>query len=450
MPIKKFTDQREASRLLGSLGERFTVIRNPDYVHPAYEIVPLAPPPSLPLNEVRAIVMDMDGTTTTTETLCIHALEFMVRKITNRMDERSWPGLNRERDYPNIIGNSTTRHVEYLIETYRSHIDEYALKKAFAEAAVWFLQKGRDPKRIQEVRINLQHFGGEALRDVEQRRQIITDANGSGPRSERMLENIAKALIITDFNAIVRAAVDIYYQRYHQILAQIADGQSVRLSESLFNDPGHNLIEPMPGIGVMLALVRGWLQDEALPVVESEWTDRKSLRLDEQVRQRLQRLGKAFAERPAKIAIVTSSIAYEAHIVLQEVFRVLAERIQRWPVSPERKAFLKQQFSDYQSLYDGIITASDSSEIRLKPHRDLYSLALHQMGIDKNEFDKVIGFEDSESGAIAIRAAGIGLCVAVPFSETQAHDFEAATIVCENGLPEVLIRHGLFLEPRIG
>jgi beta-phosphoglucomutase-like phosphatase (HAD superfamily) len=82
--------------------------------------------------------------------------------------------------------------------------------------------------------------------------------------------------------------------------------------------------------------------------------------------------------------------------------------------------------------------------MRLKPHRDLYSIALHKLNISKTGFDNVIGFEDSESGTIAIRAAGISKCIALPFSETSGHNFEAATHICNGGLPEVLFEHNLF------
>jgi beta-phosphoglucomutase-like phosphatase (HAD superfamily) len=70
----------------------------------------------------------------------------------------------------------------------------------------------------------------------------------------------------------------------------------------------------------------------------------------------------------------------------------------------------------------------------LKPHRDLYSIALHKLNVSqKTTLSKVIGFEDSESGTIAIRAAGIGKCIAVPFAETSGHNLDAATHICNDG-----------------
>ena len=131
---------------------------------------------------------------------------------------------------------------------------------------------------------------------------------------------------------------------------------------------------------------------------------------------------------------------------MNELFKVISLEIDSWQIPSERKSFLKNKFSRYTNIYDAFITADNSSEIRLKPHRDLYSLALYQLGIPKNKFDQVIGLEDSESGVTAIRSAGIGICVAVPFAKTSGHDLSAATYVLQGGLPELLLYHNLFIK----
>jgi hypothetical protein len=38
------------------------------------------------------------------------------------------------------------------------------------------------------------------------------------------------------------------------------------------------------------------------------------------------------------------------------------------------------------------------------------------------------------------------VCCALPFHMTAGHRFEAATRVCPGGLPEVMLKHGLFLK----
>ncbi|MBN2308457.1 MAG: HAD family phosphatase, partial [Candidatus Hydrogenedentes bacterium] len=132
-----------------------------------------------------------------------------------------------------------------------------------------------------------------------------------------------------------------------------------------------------------------------------------------------------------------------------EVFRVLAGEAGSWPVPSDKRARIEEGFSTSSAYYDGFITASDSSEIRLKPHRDLYSIALHRMGIPPEAFHQVVGFEDSESGTIAIRAAGIPCCCALPFPETRDHRFDAASVVAYGGIPEVMLRHRVFLPPAL-
>ena len=210
----------------------------------------------------------------------------------------------------------------------------------------------------------------------------------------------------------------------------------------------------MSGVAVFLTLVKGWLGEDLelfYEEMKSYLLSHPQLRYTEekliQYKTRLGWLGKYFKTNPAKIAIVTSSIEYEANIVLREVFDIIRKEIMRWPISKERKKWLIGKFGSYNNIYDVVITASDSSEIRLKPHRDLYSIALHQLGIAKEKFCNVIGLEDSESGTISIRAAGIGLCVALPFAGTQRHNLSAASFILQGGLPEAILVHNLFLSP---
>lgn len=453
----KFLTVKQASKIMSQLGSEFAIVKNPDYIHPAFEFYPLAPKIFHPVEQLCAAVMDMDGTTTTTESLCLHSLEYMVRKITDRMSKQSWPGLDTINDYPHIIGNSTTKHVEYLIQAYQPFIKIDAIKKAYFHAALWFLCFGKDRRRIEEARNNLVNLG---CQDILKDEKLINLANSqrieSGSVSElaqQFLQRYGSTFQINSFSDQVRAGIDIYYQRYHEILNLIQAGKEETLSAQILGKPNTNLIEPMPGVGEFLSLIKGWLGEDIndrLPqlVAAYQKTDIVSARSMpiEKLTKNLIELGKKFQSLPLKVAVVTSSISYEAEIVLTEVFRVLSKQIEAWQITPARKELILEKFADYKNVYDGFVTASDSNEIRLKPHRDLYSIALHQLGIPKEKFNEVVGFEDSESGTIAIRAAGIGLCVAVPFSDTQHHDLRAATYVLKGGLPEALLRYNLFLK----
>jgi len=455
--IPKYASADTAAELLRGLGGQFAVVANPQYIFPPYDFYPFASP-ALELAEgLHGAVMDMDGTTTTTEPLCIHSLDTMARRITNRPTPETWPGLDRERDYPHIIGNSTTKHVEYLVETYGPHIELDAVRQWHIQAAAWTLGQGADEGRRREVRANLAALGvGALLADARfQALQGAQDIEGTGARAllHALTSDYGPAYALAQTPDLVRASVDIYYQRYHEILSRIQAGEGASVAASVLGQTGGHLIEPMPGVGVYLALIKGWLGEDAAgcaPILVDHL--RKTGHHDgvdlEGAPALLRKLGAHFAAHPARAAIVTSSIEYEARIVLGEVFRILQEQVDTWAIPEAKRKDIRVKFADPIAFYDGFITASDSSEIRLKPHRDLYSLALHRIGILPQDFGNVAGFEDSESGTIAIRAAGIPLCCALPFHMTQGHTFHAATHTCPGGLPEVILRHHAFLPAR--
>lgn len=432
--MKKFVNKNEAAELVKVLADNFTIIKNPDYVFPDYEVVPIANKLNS-VNEITALVMDMDGTTTTTEELCIHSLEFMIRRMSGLFSKEEWEGLDHTKDYPNIIGNSTTKHVEYLIASYQNLLNSKNIIDSFIDSAKWTFEFGKDQKRFEEVKLNIKQFGLS---------ETINSSN-----QEFIFPDRFNDLSNTD---LVRVGIDIYYQRYHFILQRIMNGESSKVSSELFNDPHKHLIEPMQGTSILLALTKGLLGEEADKVIDLLLEDYKiksgkmfSGNIIE-AKNNLKKLGLFFEKYPLKIAVVTSSIFYEADIVLSEVFKLFVEQINIFPISSDRKEKIKSAFSSYNNFYDTVVTASDSSEIRLKPHRDLYSIALHQLNIPKNKFNQVIGFEDSESGTIAIRAAGVGLCCAVPFAHTSGHNLEAASHSCDGGIPEVILNHNLFLK----
>jgi beta-phosphoglucomutase-like phosphatase (HAD superfamily) len=448
----KYVGQREARRLLSELGTEYAVVANPAYVHPPFELYPLAPKRAGLARGLAGVVMDMDGTTTTTEALCIHALETMVRRITGREDPRLWPGLDA-RDYPHIIGNSTTRHVEYLVRTYRDAIVPDAYRRHFLRAAAWTLAHAADEGRRIEVRADLAALGvGNLLADP--RFDALQRAEGlDAPAAQQALDALVRAYggaLATDLvDPVVRAAIDIYYFRYHEILAALERGEGAAMAATVLGDASSGVIRPMPGAGVFLALVKGWLGADAA-ALHADLTahlQASGIASENGTWEVLAALGRHFEQHPCRVAVVTSSIRYEARIVLGEVFRVLSNEIAQWPLPAAKVDGLVEKFRDFERYYDAFITASDSSEIRLKPHRDLYSIALHRLGIGPGDFDRVAGFEDSESGTIAIRAAGIGVCCALPFPETQGHQFAAASYVAHGGLPEVMLNQRVFLPP---
>lgn len=426
------------------MGVTFAVVKNPAYVFPAEEYFPLASPVKQ-VRDINAVLMDMDGTTTTTEVLCIHSLEKMVRRMSGKFDKKDWFGLDSSTDFQHIIGNSTTRHVEYLISKYENLLDDKQIEIAFLEAAWWTLKYGNDPNRRLEVIQSLRKEGLE--RAVE---DLI-----SAKETEEVVRKFAGKLNTSGFLNRVNLGVDIYYEVYHRILSRLKNGEGTEVKKEILGDSGDHgqVIAPMPGISVLIPLLKGWLGEEAVVFAEylKKELDHKNGKKNNkkgisEIENILRILGIKFENQPSKLGLVTSSIRYEAEIVIHEVLEVIRGFIEHSSLSVARKGVIFQKLQDPSCVYDAFVTASDSSEIRLKPHRDLYSIALHQANIHPEDFDKVIGFEDSQSGTIAIRAAGIGCCIAVPFAQTADHNLDAAVYNLPRGIPQALIEHNLFLK----
>jgi len=426
-------DFQTASQKLASLGSEFVVIKNPQTVFPEYEVVPISNQNIYARKKIPAVVMDMDGTTTTTEILCLFSLQLMIRKMSGNYQFL----LDKEVDYPHIIGNSTTKHVEYLINKYKKMFDVQQIWNNYFEAAAWSLFVGEDEGRKNEIVSNLKIFGLSNY--------LVELSEGKCIKYSNLPSNIFPNL--EDNNLYVLLGVDIYYKEYHEMLHHLknANGNAVR-RQIYGNEQGGELIVPMEGVSVLIPMIKGWLGADIEVFVDELIEKSGTTNPDkEQIKQNLIAISNYFEQNPAKLALVTSSILHEAKIVLGEVYRVIAQQINQSGLSAARKQQITEKLSDYSHVYDVIVTATDSNEIRLKPHRDLYSIALNKMGIAKADFFDVLGFEDSESGVTAIRAAGIGTCIAVPFADTSGHKLDLATFIAPKGIPQVLVDKNMYL-----
>lgn len=450
----KFADARTAARLLTELGQDFAVVENLSHIFPPYDVYALAQGRKQVRDTLEAAVMDMDGTTTTTEPLCINALQTMVGRISGLIDKPRWTGLDPKKDYPHIIGNSSTRHVEYLLKTYTGKIRPDRFMRALVHGAAWTIGFSPDASRRRDLDSMLTVLGIGGLKSDHRFDALTKIARHDGPEEQAAIAALAGelkgAFPANDFARLTRASVEIYYQRYHELLSAVAAANGQPLPAYLNPPSEGTLIQPMPGIGIFLALVTGLLGKEAawvVPILRGHLQDQSpgAMKPIDGAEAILTRLGTRFADRPARVALVTSSIAYEAGVVLHEVFRQLREDCGTWGLPDDTEAHVRARFASPEVFYDAIVTASDSCEMRLKPHRDLYSLALGQLGLNPDQFENVVGFEDSESGTIAIRAAGISVCCALPFHMTTGHGFQAATHTCVGGLPEVILREHCFL-----
>lgn len=422
--MARYLSAADAARALTELAPEFVLVEQPAGQFPPFDLIPLGPCRPVCPGPPAAILVDMDGTTTTTEDLCLDALEFMIRRFTGWEGQAAWPGLHPERDYPHIIGTSATCNVEYLVGLHGAAFDPQRAATAFLDALAWTLSHCPIPGRDEEIRLSLSMLGlpAEADRHAAVARQL---AHGN-------------AALWT------RVGLDVYYHRLHGNLHDIAHGGGAAVAERVFGRPGPAIV-PLPGIGALFALARGWLGAEAAALAPTLCGDFNGAPPVEAAAARLARLGSHFAEHPCPVALVTSSSAPEADIVLTEVFRLLRDEAAAWPVSEEARARTVAGLAQPRDFYAAYVTATGCHEARLKPQRDLYVLALGLLGIDDAARARVIGFEDTEAGILAQRAAGVGVPVAVPFHGTQGHCFEAAARVCRAGIPEAIVAHGLFL-----
>lgn len=448
MPNTPALELQQATAHLASLSQEFAVIENYGVAYPPYDVVPLAPKFPRPEGRLRAVLMDMDGTTTLTEDLCIHAHENVLRDVTRRPDGASEvQHLNPEKDYPYIIGTSASANVSYLIATYGRHIQPESLKLAFLRAAVWNLNDQRDPIRRAEAETTLRICGGEALLQshafVELLAQTALDALPREDTIHARLHGLDVPLEFRTEEQIGRALLEVYYEHLHGNFAAIRRGEGARVARDVYGDDARPAIAPLAGVGLALALCRGLLADHAQEAVAMAENLAGRAATPEE-RDRLAASAVAFRSEPVLVALVTSSGYYEARTVLMEVFRGLRMEVAHWPVDQALREKLAAAFDSPEHYYDAVITADESHEIRLKPFRDLYTIAARSLNLDAAALRNTVGFEDTWAGVTAMRSAGVGIPCAVPFEGSRSHDFSLASHVFEKGVPQAILEHAFF------
>lgn len=445
-------DISQAADALRDLAPEFTVIENHGTLFPQYDVVPLAPCHVRPIAPLRAILMDMDGTTTLTEDLCLAALTGALRDATRR--ENGSPGvsgLNPERDYPHIIGTSASANIAYLVETYGGELRDAAFRHAVARASAWNLNPHRDPIRRAEAETTVRICGAASLLESAAFAELIALTDHAPlERNDDLrtkLAPFAKSLELISVEQRGRALLEIYYEYLHGYFAAIARDEGWRVAEAVYGDRKRPAIAPLPGIALACAMARGLLSAFPAACVQLvEAAAGRSATKDEQ--DALLRALESFAANPPQVALVTSSGYYEARTVLKEVFRGIRQEVAQWPLPPQAVEQLLHAFRAPEDYYDAIITADESHEIRLKPYRDLYTIAIRTLGLDLDGLRNTVGFEDTWAGVTAMRSAGVGIPCAVPFHGTRNHDLSLAAHVFHGGLPQAILEQALFHAPQ--
>ncbi|MBI5865031.1 MAG: hypothetical protein HZB38_11095 [Planctomycetes bacterium] len=293
-------------------------VRNLAYLFAPHSEYPLASAARGPIDGIAAFAVDMDGTSTTTEPLALHALEYMVRRFTGRLTPRDWSGLDPVADYPNVIGHSNQHHTAFLLERYKAEYQPAALREAFLEALAWTLTHMRGAARASQVIETARMCGLQSVVTGDEFRGIARGAAGDAadgvePRLLAFLAANSSALRLDLHAARVRAALDVYYMRYHSILLRVQRGDAAALSRELLGDSGRRHIEPMPGYAVFVALVKGWLGADASMLTNQHMGASTTAETRPVADARaLTAYAKRYERTPAKLALVTASIGIEA------------------------------------------------------------------------------------------------------------------------------------------
>lgn len=454
---KRIISSQEAAELVVQQSLEYAIVKNPDDVYPAYEYLPLAPKITTLRNEISAIIMDLKGTSVSIDGLSLLSLEKMIRKISGRITKDTWAGLDSIIDHPNILGLHPKKQVEFLISRYQNFINQDYLKESYFYSILWTLILDYDKEQQKIVREHLIQFGcNDILSDpkiLEYIGKNKFDRNNANALTNYILLKYGKCFVIRNYNDTINATLDIFYQQIHEILLLISKNDKETLSEITKGYEEKPLIEPAFGLTPLLALVKGWFEEDIEYVFDYFLSQYKTIKsyyftLQEDIditRNRLVTISNKSKNNPIKLALVTTSLPFETNTILAEAFLHIREQIDTWKVPSNRKEFLKEKFSDFNNVFDAIVTNSDINEIRPKPHRDLYSIALKKLKIHKEKFDQVIAFEDGENGLVGSRAAGIGLCAAVPINKINK-EFPAAAFTLNGGLLEVLLSYNLFMK----
>lgn len=411
----------DAAELLQRLSNEFAVVENPAGVYPPYELYPLPPKQERLTQDPVAILIDLDGTIVDSEPMYVAVLEEVARAIVGA--DRDVPILDETRDHPNLVGGSVTAHAGYLWDRFGDAFDAAAFHRHVIAALRYNFVNPFEEARFEETRQALHRL---RIADIQHDRRF-TQADLS---DRELMELSSQYRIDYDSDsARILGATQFYYHRLYIMLQHHNRSASIQLT---------------PGATIFHAIVKG-VRLEMRPLADHLMGYLSDELPDDPVKT-LERLSELFLNTSPRVAVVTSSTGPEADALLKAAFQHMQAEAEQWPVrdSMERDR-LRSQFAEPYSFYEAVFTASDVPEMRLKPHRDLYSLALAQLGIGPDQFHRVLVLEDSPVGVTAARAAGCPLVCAMPLPINRNQSFPHATHVVPGGLPELLLEHGGFL-----
>jgi beta-phosphoglucomutase-like phosphatase (HAD superfamily) len=131
--------------------------------------------------------------------------------------------------------------------------------------------------------------------------------------------------------------------------------------------------------------------------------------------------------RAKGIPLITENIA------LVRQFREAYPEIRRVAVSSATCADIRGNLAaaGLENFFEVAVSFEDVPGMRRKPEPDIY---LHALRVARVRASRCIAFEDSLSGVLSAKAAGIR-CVALPNELTAGQDFRGTTLVIPPGSP---------------
>ncbi len=453
MELTQMISASEAAEMFNGKTKNILRVKNPGGVYPQFDYYPLKPMPKMPLRHLKAILLDMDGTITSTEEINLQTLEKVTRIIIPDALQKSWGGLDPTIDPQKLVGVSTSTGIEYLVGKYGAKDATKSFLSAYFSTVFALISGKGSPARQREIWQELDTVFGNSITTAVGKKSVqLKNCNVAehALKQVQAARALAAAVCKTQkrmsFDEKVKCLVTVFCYEYGRALEMPKESEHVRTGNEKEIKTKRATIEPMTGVMSFLLLVKGCFDEKGRLLKALSGHDIGSLfdhgKMD--LKKLLQIQKRVMRENP-KLALVTSSTRYDAEIVLNQVFAIMRKQINGWNIPATQKKQITTLFNDPHTWFDTIVTADDSSEIRLKPHRDLYTIALMKLGIPETDFDQVIGFEDSTSGVMALRAAGVGVCLAVPLQEAQ-QKYDAAHFVLKGGLPEAISRYNMFLQ----
>lgn len=430
----------EAQAEMNAMGEAFACIPNAPGIFPPREIVPLGATFRRLEGPPAAIFLDMDGTTTYTEPLFLHDVEEVVRRTTGWRTKEAWAGIDPARDYPNIVGYSTIRNLEYLYESVGHAVRPDLFFAETLQALIFLAEHHLPPQIHAQIQTLTGIFAMEAWWC------LAKDPQRDSAHGDALIQEAIQRFPVITLEMFANFGLMIFYADYIDILERVNRGEGQAVAEFIYGDPTVPPINAMPGVALLCALAKGWIPEASAPALAAAIRRTyPQMPVEGDLGETLARLCRVFRDAPIPVALITSSGAHETNLLLQAVFQALRAEADTWPLDDGAKETIRKGFESHRSYFNTIVTCDDVIEGRTKPYRDPYTLALARLGMDGRNAPRVIGFEDTEVGIIAQRGAGIGIPCAVPIEHTLGQDFQAAAYVLHGGVLEAIGKHGLFI-----